>query len=240
MAENATLFVAYNQTQQWLARHFPYDQTNSQVSSTPITHLAISGAVAGAAASFVLTPVELVKCRMQVQMVSPAYSTPIIDSQGVSRLPKPPGPISIARQAMLTKGVGGLWLGQTGTFLREAGGSCTWFLAFELVSRYFIKRRGPTATRADLSAAELMLAGASAGTSYTVTLFPADTIKSTIQTADEYAGGERKGFIATGREMVRNRGWRALYNGCGVTVLRSAPSSAIIFSIYAWLEQKFG
>jgi len=228
IAENATLFMAYNQIQILLAR-----LTSQPVSPTapkPLSHLLIASAGAGAATSFVLTPFELIKCRMQVQMMSSSAASP---------LAKPPGPLTLIRQTLQENGIKGMWLGQTGTFLRETGGGMAWFLGFELAVRYFVAQRGPQATKSDVSLGEFMLGGAAAGTGYTVLFFPADSIKSTIQTAQELGrtGDAEKGFLGTGKDIYRNRGIKGLYSGCGVTILKSAPSSALIFAIYSYLER---
>lgn len=228
MAENATLFVCYNQLQQMLSKAFPYD-TNKQ--STPVSHLATAAAGAGVITSLVLTPIELVKCRLQVQMISPSSLSPTGS--------KPPGPVGITRQIIADYGFKGLWLGQTGTLLRESGGGVAWFLAYEMTARALVRRRGPQASKADLTVAEQMLAGANAGVGYTVLLFPADSIKSTVQTAELLSpkGTKVKGFLRTGIDMYNSKGLKALYSGCGVTTIKSACSSALIFSIYAWLEK---
>ena len=248
MAENATLFVVYTQTQGLLRRVSPpsVDLSATSLASPPLPlpQLAIAGACAGAATSFVLTPIELIKVRMQVQMIAQEQ---VKINGGTQARPPLPGPLRLFRSVLQQHGIRGLWLGQTGTFLRESGGSVAWFAAFEGVARAFITRRqkvastGRKITKDDLSSAELMLAGAAAGTGYTVTLFPADCIKSTIQTGDELAKGKKQaGFLQVGREIYQARGIRGLYSGCGVTVVRSAPSSAIIFWIYSLLERRFG
>lgn len=221
MAENATLFVVYNQLQHLISPNHPPEQAR------PLSQLLLASAGAGAAVSYVLTPVELIKCRMQVQMLHPSAAVDV------------PGPITLIRQTIREKGFTGLWLGQTGTFLREVGGGMAWFLSFELAIRAFVSRRGVGATKKDLSTGEFMLGGAAAGTGYTVLFFPADSIKSTIQTAEEL-GKTPQSFLNTGREIWSHRGIKGLYSGCGVTVLRSAPSSALIFAIYSQLERAFG
>ncbi|KAM0748495.1 mitochondrial carrier [Meredithblackwellia eburnea MCA 4105] len=261
MAENATLFVVYNQSQALLRTLSP-----PPTSETPISHLATSAALAGACASFVLTPVELVKCKMQVQNLLQPPAT--INS---SNLPttKPPGPVGITRAILAREGIRGLWLGQTGTLIRETGGSAAWFTTFELCSSYFMSRRqalgqtgsgpGGKVVKGDLSAWELMSSGAAAGVTYNCSLFPVDCIKSTIQTEDELRGitsrgqigegttkvvGEpparRRTFFEVGRDIYRAKGVRGLYSGCGVTAVRAAPSSALIFYIYSRLESIFG
>lgn len=130
-----------------------------------------------------------------------------------------------------------------------------WFLAFESCSRYLIASKKTQwkrddVTKKDLTSLELVGAGALAGISYNVVLFPADCVKSTMQTEQEMravspsstpAGAAEKwkgtGFYDTFKKIYRTRGIKGLYAGCGVTCLRSAPSSAIIFLMYNKLER---
>lgn len=260
MAENATLFVVYNQSQAWLRKLFPSPTHDdpTQLAPLSIPQIATAAAIAGSAASFVLTPVELVKCKMQVQNIVAAdallaaAATTGGTAMGSTAIPlspgqKPPGPVAITRSILRESGPRGLWLGQTGTFLRETGGSAAWFTTFEVLSTFFAQRRtnrgetsrvqpgGGPVTKGDLAAWELMLSGASAGVVYNCVLFPADCIKSTIQTEDELrgsalkAGEQRRGFLQVGKDIYRARGIKGLYSGCGLTALRAAPSSALIF-----------
>ncbi|GAA5910488.1 uncharacterized protein JCM6883_003025 [Sporobolomyces salmoneus] len=262
MAENATLFVVYNQSQSLLRHYFPHPVHDDPTQSAPLSipQIATAAAIAGSAASFVLTPVELVKCKMQVQNIVAADAL-LASGSSPTTIPsnqKPPGPVAITRTILKESGIKGLWLGQTGTFLRETGGSAAWFTTFEVLSTFFAQRRtnrgetsqvnpgGGPVTKGDLAAWELMLSGASAGVVYNCVLFPADCIKSTIQTEDELRGtalkpGEkRRGFLQVGKDIYRARGIKGLYSGCGLTALRAAPSSALIFYIYSRLESIFG
>lgn len=161
------------------------------------------------------------------------------------------GPFSILSSVIRTNGVRGLWLGQTGTLFRETGGSAAWFTMNEFVSGLLILRREKaqglpphTLSKKDLGAWELAAAGACAGIAYNVSLFPADTVKSAIQTEEELRprapGTPRPTFLGTFASMWRAQGIRGLYAGMGVTVARSAPSSAMIFLIYDGLNKHFG
>ncbi|GAA5987630.1 hypothetical protein JCM10908_007144 [Rhodotorula pacifica] len=278
MAENATLFVVYNQSQSALKGLFPPPPLASpnDAPHMSIPQTAAAAALAGAAASFVLTPVELVKCKMQVSNIAAegalAASSATVHSSAVSATgptaaslrtatatlarptSSPPGAIAFTRSILREYGFRGLWLGQTGTMIRETGGGAAWFTTFELLVAYFIERRaargetspaGGRLTKGDLSALELMSAGASAGVTYNVVLFPADCIKSTIQTEDELRGltgknEPRRSFLQVGKDIYKARGIRGLYSGCGLTALKAAPSSALIFYIYSRLEATFG
>lgn len=161
------------------------------------------------------------------------------------------GPFSILASVVRTNGVRGLWLGQTGTLLRESGGSAAWFTTNEFVSSLLIARheRGQglpphSLSKKDLKPWELGLSGACAGIAYNVSLFPADTVKSALQTEEELRprglGMPRATFFGTFVSMYKAQGIRGLYAGLGVTVARSAPSSAMIFLIYDGLNQHFG
>ena len=249
MAETATLFLVYNQTQALLrSLRFQYTGDSSAL-HRPLgpLELALSGAAAGSAASLILTPVELIKCRMQVQFL--AMETRNLHLALDANLPDPAkmpkasfatleGPVALIRRQVKTEGFRGLWLGQTGTFIREAGGTAAWFLANEGVTKFFVKRKGPNATKADLASWQYALGGVCAGISYTLSLFPADSIKSSIQTHAELTGTAPKAFLATGREIFRARGLKGLYSGCGITCFKSACSSALVFVIYSNLERR--
>ena len=131
------------------------------------------------------------------------------------------------------EGVAGLWHGLSGTLLREVGGGIAWFLTFEFASQEFLRRRHSQAplTKSDLSSLELATSGALAGICYNVSLFPADSVKSAMQTEHELraqaglAKATPTGFLQTLLNIYQTRGIRGLYAGVGVTCLRSAPSS---------------
>lgn len=253
MAENATLFLVYGQTQR-LIRHLTKDSSTSASTPRPLPlpYVGLSAACAGAVASFILTPIELVKCRMQVQQLAVSPNQPPASTPSVNK--QLPGPLSVLKSALADGGVRGLWLGQTGTLVRETGGSAVWFCTFETMSSSFIRRHqakqitpSKQITKSDLSSPELMASGAVAGIFYNVVFFPADSIKSAIQTEAELKIGHiksgtpvlQKGFFEFGKAIVRARGWKGLYAGCGITCMRSGPSSALIFWIVSRLESRF-
>lgn len=140
------------------------------------------------------------------------------------------GPMTLIASVWREHGVVGFWHGQTGTLIRETGGSAAWFGSFEGMS--LALRRGEE----DLSIAAQLLAGASAGMAYNFAFYPADTVKSVMQTAGK---GDRRGFWEVGRGIWSEKGLRGLYRGCGITVARSAPSSAFIFTVYERLKVWF-
>jgi solute carrier family 25 S-adenosylmethionine transporter 26 len=65
--------------------------------------------------------------------------------------------------------------------------------------------------------------GASAGIGVDIALFPLDTIKTRLQS--------KEGFLKSG-------GFRSIYNGLPSTLLGSAPTSALFFTVYDTSKQK--
>ena len=248
MAENATLFVAYYRAQElFKSSHLFQTPSNDTLS---ITGLVVAGAIAGACTSCVLTPIELVKCKLQVQNVGSYIpgTTTLLPPSPSSKTKRTPiataslhtstklthaGPLSLILQIYRAQGIAGFWRGQMGTFLRETGGSAAWFGTYEYVSSFLKSYRRQT----EIPAQDLMLSGACAGMAYNLVLFPADSIKSRMQTDTISEGRVSRGFWEVGREMWRYGGISVFYRGCLITVLRAAPSSAVIFWTYENLRR---
>lgn len=206
-AENASLFMTYNIFQRY------FDSA------------LISGALSGAATSFVLTPIELIKCKIQVQ------SMPNFKSEKL-------GACALTAEIYRNEGISGFWKGQMGTLLRETGGSAAWFGAYEFIGGLLREYHGHD----ENTVGDSLIAGACAGMSYNLSLFPADTIKSRMQTESMLVGNTpqgrniSRGFWSTGVSIYRSFGIKGLYRGCGITVARAAPSSAVIFLFYERLK----
>lgn len=165
-----------------------------------------------------------------------------------STSPYTPGPLSLIATVYRHQGLLGFWRGQVGTLIRETGGSAAWFGSYETVTALF-RRLSPPQTGSTRSLSTLpslpiwqqMLAGATAGMSYNFLFYPADTIKSRMQTEDvsNLTRGGRQTFWAVGKALWREQGLKGLYRGCGITVGRAAPSSAFIFAVYEGLREWF-
>lgn len=195
----------------------------------PLSALFFTGAVAGSFTSLVLTPIELVKCKMQV----PATDGMVVQA---------PKPLDIIRTIYRRGGLLGFWHGQFGTLIRETGGSAAWFGSKESVTALFRNLNNKSQSHITASN-ELLplplwqqaLAGAAAGVSYNFSTYPADTIKSRMQTAS----GPSQTFWKEGMSIWKQSGLRGFYRGCGITVVRSAPSSAFIFILYDAMKRQF-
>lgn len=174
-------------------------------------------------------------------------------------------PIPVIKEIFRHEGLRGFWHGQLGTLIREAGGCAAWFGSKETTSKWFRERnerallkRGGSQEDVEESREKALplwqqaIAGASAGMSYNFLFFPADTVKSRMQTSpigDGGAAGAAGGGAGVGakkntfgqeaRALWKQAGIKGFYRGCGITVLRSAPSSAFIFMVYDGLKKYF-
>ncbi|KAJ4372287.1 mitochondrial ornithine carrier protein [Neocucurbitaria cava] len=191
----------------------------------PYSGMLYCGMVAGAITSLFLTPIELVKCKVQVPLETP---------NGVVRAPGILGTIaSIYRH----QGILGYWHGQFGTFIRETGGGAAWFGGYEGMKMLF-KQSNDSKNDDDLPVWQRMVSGSVAGAAYNFAFYPADTIKSRMQTEDvrQLTGGKAT-FSAVGKALWKQHGIKGMYRGCGITVGRAIPSSAFIFTVYEELKK---
>jgi hypothetical protein len=205
-AENAVLFTAYGSFKRMLG-----ETPDHKLS---LFQLATAGSGAGMVVSFVLTPFELIKCRLQVtQSIDPNF-----------RAYK--GPIDCVKQTLKNEGVPGLFRGNASMLAREVPGNFAWYGVYEAACAHYIPEGG---TKADVSPTVFLGAGALSGVSYWTAFYPADTVKSQIQTNPEFSGA---GFLTTMRSIYQREGIAGLYRGWGITVLRAAPAHALIFYFY--------
>ena len=204
------------------------------VNPLPLGALCVAGAASGAFTSLLLTPIELVKCRIQV-------STDAI-TNGLRR----PNVLSVIASTFKDSGLLGFWRGQFGTLIRETGGTAAWFGSYEGVGAAFRRRRERTSADRDeddpvapLAIWQQLLAGAIAGMSYNLSFYPADTIKARMQTEKVLGPGQPQTFWNTSKTLWRESGIKGMYRGCGITVGRAAPSSAVVFTIYESLKKHY-
>ncbi|KAL4206278.1 mitochondrial carrier domain-containing protein [Rhizopus microsporus] len=235
MIENAALFVGYRQIQRLIREYSLNAEELDKLNNIPeedlpplkMSQLVLAGAASGAIASFILTPVELIKCKLQVQIgINASASTHQFT-----------GPFHVIQHVVRTHGISGFYRGFLATLLRESGGGAFWFGTYEFACAQFIKRRQAVTDEAflkkDLSPSELMVSGALGGMAYNLSLFPVDVIKSQMQTDEQLlASSGQRSFTQTAKELYSTGGYKAFYRGCGITVARSAPTSAIIFLTY--------
>lgn len=214
--ESAVLFSAYEYAQLYLHLLSSWTSPTSSLLS-----VSCSGAFSGFAASFVLTPVELVKCNLQVANLR---ETTRHESYG-----------SILTQIVKKHGISGLWQGLSSTLLREMAGTAVWFASYEqagmLYNQWWPEQKNINS----------LMSGATAGFLFNLSIYPLDTIKSNVQTA-HVSGRSVKDlefFTVLCRLTGRPGGIANLYRGLGITLARSLPANAVIFYTYEHLKTNY-
>ena len=225
MAENSILFLAFSQISQQLK------SKGSDTLSLPVT--CLTGGLSGACAAFALTPIELIKCRVQVaNLQSGLYEYGVEQKMRVKT-----GVWSTLKSVLRSDGVAGLFRGFTPTLIRETGGGALWFGTYEGVNRLQIGQPESDGSydKTKLKPWQVMLSGSCAGVIFNSSFFPVDVVKSIEQTSPDQH--------ITKMEIIRNvwakDGIRGFYRGLGVTVARAIPSSALIFLTYEHLSSKW-
>ena len=182
----------------------------------PLISCALAGAGGGVVVPCVLTPVELIKCRLQVQQALP------------HELRTYKGPLDCIIKTIREEGiVKGLYRGNTATLLREIPGCFAWYGSYEMVCRWFSRLFDDHTEHT--SPLIHMFSGGFAGVAYWTSGYWADTVKTRIQTKPALQG---VGFSHVLRDMLATEGIRGLYRGWLVTCFRAFPAHAMMFVAY--------
>lgn len=210
----------------WRAVKFTaYEQYRRLLGSTDVWASLVSGALAGATESLVLTPFETVKIRMQADRMS-----------GSARFANS---WDATQQIVRGGGVAGLYSGLVPTAVRQALFTTAYFLTYAR-AKDGLPATAPENAVWKYEPMRHLAAGFAAGVVGTMCNTPADVIKTRIQ------NGSSRGFFQTLSSVVRADGILALYSGFVPKVLRLGPGSAIIFGVVeqvsavmsSWNEQQ--
>lgn len=219
--ENAVIFSVYRGVLDRIGTSKVLDDTSFSPWRSPETLFA--SACAGAAVSVILTPVEFVKCNLQV--ASPNMKG---DSNNISVR-------RFVRKTWKTKGIKGFFKGHCGTMIRAIPGNVAYFVSFEQIKVCLGLQNSKKSS--SLNTWEYkwksMLAGGFSGCAYWTICFPADVVKTRMQVESYYA---TLSFRQAAFAHYNETGLSGLYRGWGVTAVRSFITSAIVFSVFEQLS----
>lgn len=220
-AQNALLFAGYGAGQGWCAR-----SGSENVDANPsLWHVFAGGCMGGFVQSFIMSPVELVKVRLQLAeagMVSGAGSiragSSIALAAGVVR--------AFGFRGFLSRGLGA-------TMGRDVFPHGVWFVSYERCKREFSRREGVRAAdNGALSVGSQLASGGIAATTAWLVGYPFDVIKTRVQGIQIRAGGKVPSIWETAGGMLRQDGARVFYRGFGLKLARAVPMSMIGFFAY--------
>jgi hypothetical protein len=203
----AFLFSAYSGGKRLYDALFRSSMSGNTSATDTVARCAFGGAVSGFATGLWNTPVELVKCRVQV-------------NPGRWR-----GVVHCAKETFTAGGMKTLFRGFTPCLPREVCGSAVWFGSYETFLRSL---KPPGVTREKTPMWIFPFSGGCAGL-MSCLAFPFDTVKTQMQVNDAAAS---RSMAENFRTIVKTGGVKALFRGIDVTLVRAFPGSAAVFASY--------
>ncbi|KAL3196742.1 hypothetical protein MRX96_015362 [Rhipicephalus microplus] len=211
MAVPATViyFTVYDQIREFFSTHLSGHKT--------VWAPALSGGLARVFSATVISPLEMVRTKMQSKRLS--Y---LEIGQAVKSLVK-------------RRGVLSLYVGLGPTLLRDVPFSCFYWTCYENLKLWY-KQEQPTFLFS-------FTAGAAAGTAAAVVTLPFDVVKThrQIELGEMEILKENKpsSTLSVMRELYRTQGLRSLFAGIVPRVSKVAPACAIMISTYEFGKKFF-
>ncbi|KAJ0159678.1 Mitochondrial carnitine carrier [Colletotrichum tanaceti] len=180
-----------------------------------IAQVSAAGFFSAVPMTAITAPFERVKVILQVQSqrLKPGES------------PKYAGGLDVVRQLYAEGGLRSVFRGSAATLARDGPGSAAYFAAYEYIKRRLTPKDPVTGKPSgELSLLAITAAGAAAGVAMWIPVFPVDTVKSRLQTAE---GNVTLGGVV--REVYARGGLRAFFPGFGPALARAVPANAATF-----------
>ncbi|KAL2927998.1 Mitochondrial arginine transporter BAC2 [Bienertia sinuspersici] len=178
--------------------------------------VALGGVGTGALQSLILSPVELLKIRLQLKQ------TPHLGSTTEK------GPTTLAKTILKTEGLRGLYRGLTITVLRDAPAHGLYFWTYEYVREMLHPGCRKTGQE---TLTTMLVAGGLAGVASWVSCYPLDVIKTRLQ-AQTRSSMKYSGILDCFRKSVEKDGYGVLWRGLGTAVARAFVVNGAIFAAY--------
>ncbi|KAK9881829.1 hypothetical protein WA026_017338 [Henosepilachna vigintioctopunctata] len=172
----------------------------------------IAGGTAGFFQSFICSPMELAKTRLQV-------SDPGL------------GIIKCMQNIYTLEGFKGLFRGLNLTIAREVPSFGAYFVTYEYLTR--------SENNADVATSTMLFAGGTAGIVCWIVVYPIDVIKTRVQLDGFNSKPKYRNAIDCLRKSVAAEGYGVLTRGLTPTLLRAFPTNAAIFTAVTWTMRFF-
>ena len=192
----------------------------------------VGGCAGGFAQSFLQSPVELLKVRLQLAAAGqqPSTSALTLELLRPSAEGAAAAPAAVSVPPLLSRGL-------YATLLRDVVPHGVWFLSYDWAKKKLEQCTAAASPATQeltephpLGVVEQLSAGAYAAVAAWVVGYPADVIKTRCQMEGGYAS-----VNDAARSIYREGGVRAFYNGLGLKLLRAVPQSAAGFFVYEYV-----
>lgn len=185
--------------------------------STPfsIPQIAFAGFFSAIPMTAITAPFERVKVLLQIQgqkQLAPGEK------------PKYSGGLDVVRQLYKEGGVRSVFRGSVMTLARDGPGSAAYFATYEVIKRKLTPKGPDGKPQGELSLTAIMAAGGAAGVAMWIPVFPVDTVKSRLQSAE---GRPTISGVVGG--LYRAGGIKAFFPGMAPALARAVPANAATF-----------
>uniref|UniRef100_A0A0B6ZH58 Solute carrier family 25 member 45 n=1 Tax=Arion vulgaris TaxID=1028688 RepID=A0A0B6ZH58_9EUPU len=228
---NSIFFGVYGNTLRMFEPDTKIQPTNSQV--------YMAGCVAGTFQLIVACPVEVIKCTLQAQIpcaMQTSHVNPIWRAWPVTSKQFYKGPVECTIQIFKYEGFKGFYKGLFAMFVRDFPSYGLYLMCYEILHRYLINHE--YSDKKGVIAA--LVAGGLAGAASWLSIMPLDAIKSRLQASTANISQvdhefRYKGFWDCATRTVKRGGFRVLYRGTFITILRALPVNGVTFLVYSQL-----
>lgn len=207
--QNAMVF----QTYAVLSRAF--DRPVSAKDPPSYKGVALGGTGTGALQSLLLSPVELIKIRLQLHNLGQMTE---------SRT----GPVMLAKNIWRKEGLRGLYRGLGVTVMRDGPSHGLYFWTYE----YMREQLHPGCRKSgEESLNTMLIAGGLAGVASWISCYPLDVVKTRIQ-AQTPSSLKYNGILDCFKKSINEEGYSVLWRGLGTAVARAFVVNGAIFAAY--------
>jgi hypothetical protein len=224
-----------------------YSEDDINVTHDPWQKASVCGSFAGFMQCFIICPMEHVKCRLQIQ------SAKSLSAAASGTLPQPAasyytGPVQATHDIIRQHGFSRLFQGWTATLWREIPAFGMYFAVYDYLkdrANTFLAHHAQgdvdhlpswsTTGRLPLHShtwLASMFAGGCAGSVTWAVVYPVDVLKTRIQTAPLNTPRSELRMTYLARHIIQQHGWRYLFRGLGITLIRAFPVNGTIFPVY--------
>jgi solute carrier family 25 (mitochondrial carnitine/acylcarnitine transporter), member 20/29 len=194
----------------------PVPRNANGVPQYTISQISAAGFFSAIPMTLITAPFERVKVLLQIQgqkQLAPGEK------------PRYSGGLDVVRQLYREGGIRSVFRGSAMTLARDGPGSAAYFASYEYVKRSLTPKDPATGeATGELSLPAVIVAGGAAGVAMWIPVFPVDTIKSRLQSAEG-----RPTIMGTVRGVYRSGGVKAFFPGFGPALARAVPANAATF-----------
>ncbi|KAE9551961.1 hypothetical protein FO519_004837 [Halicephalobus sp. NKZ332] len=208
---NSLLFSGYGLTLKYL---HPEEKNIEHRKGLPMSEILLASIIGSSFQLVPSIPVELVKTKLQVQLVSQ------VDVKA-----KYHGPWDCTRTLYKSGGIRALYHGGSVMAFRDLFGNLFYIPVYELLYREFHKR--------DMNnSLSQIIAGGTAGSISWLSVCPVEVVKNKIQTSTSDVPTKDE-LYSTVKTIWREGGIRGFYRGALVMIMRGFPVNALTFVVYS-------